>query len=44
LGEILGKKMLDKSIKKAVFDRNGRKYHGIIKSIAEGIRKAGIVF
>ena len=27
-----------------VFDRNGYKYHGIVKAIADGARKAGIKF
>lgn len=44
LGEALGKKMLEKGITSAVFDRNGYLYHGIVKSFADGIRKAGVNF
>lgn len=44
LGEIIGKRLLDKNIKSVVFDRNGYLYHGVIKALADGGRKAGIVF
>jgi large subunit ribosomal protein L18 len=43
LGEIMGKRLLDKSIKAVVFDRNGYLYHGVVKAIADGARKAGIL-
>ncbi|AEV29926.1 ribosomal protein L18, bacterial type [Sphaerochaeta pleomorpha str. Grapes] len=44
LGEILGKRMLEKNIDTCVFDRNGYLFHGIVKSIADGARKAGVRF
>ncbi|MDR0503625.1 MAG: 50S ribosomal protein L18 [Treponema sp.] len=44
LGEIIGKRLLEKNIKTVVFDRNGYLYHGIIKAFADGARKAGIEF
>jgi large subunit ribosomal protein L18 len=44
LGEEIGKRLLEKGIKTVVFDRNGYQYHGIVKSIADGARKAGIIF
>ena len=44
LGELFGKRLLEKEIKTVVFDRNGYLYHGIIKALADGTRKAGIVF
>ena len=44
LGEIMGKRLLEKNIKTVVFDRNGYLYHGIIKALADGTRKAGIDF
>lgn len=44
LGEEIGKRLLEKGITTVVFDRNGYKYHGIIKAIADGARKAGITF
>jgi len=42
LGEIVGKRLIDLKVTSVVFDRNGYKYHGIVKAIAEGARKAGI--
>ena len=44
LGELMGKRLLEKNIKTVVFDRNGYLYHGMIKALAEGTRKAGIEF
>jgi len=44
LGEIMGKKLKEKDVKTVVFDRNGYKYHGIIKAVADGVRKAGLQF
>lgn len=44
LGVALGKKMREKKISRAVFDRNGNLYHGVVKAIADGARKAGIEF
>ena len=44
LGEVVGKRLLEKKIDSVVFDRNGYLFHGIVKSIADGARKAGIKF
>ena len=44
LGEEFGKRLKDKSVGTVVFDRNGYKYHGIVKAIADGARKAGLAF
>jgi len=44
LGEVIGKRLLEKNIETVVFDRNGYLFHGIVKSIADGARKAGIKF
>jgi large subunit ribosomal protein L18 len=44
LGEIMGKRLLEKDIKTVVFDRNGYLYHGVIKALADGTRKAGVQF
>jgi large subunit ribosomal protein L18 len=44
LGEVLGRRLLEKNIKAVVFDRNGYLYHGLVKAMAEGARKAGILF
>jgi large subunit ribosomal protein L18 len=44
LGEEFGKRILDKNIKTVVFDRNGYLYHGVVKALADGARKAGLEF
>ena len=42
LGELIGERLKAKNITAVVFDRNGYRYHGKVKAIAEGARKAGI--
>ncbi|MDR0376605.1 MAG: 50S ribosomal protein L18 [Spirochaetaceae bacterium] len=44
LGEIMGKRLLEKNIATVVFDRNGYLYHGLVKALADGARKAGLQF
>ncbi len=44
LGEVLGARMKEKGIETAVFDRNGYLYHGLVKALADGVRKTGIQF
>ena len=44
IGEEIGKRLKEKNIGKVVFDRNGYKYHGIVKAIADGARKSGVEF
>jgi large subunit ribosomal protein L18 len=44
LGEVLGRQMKEAKIEKAVFDRNGHLFHGVVKAVADGARKAGISF
>ncbi|ERJ91849.1 50S ribosomal protein L18 [Treponema lecithinolyticum] len=44
IGEAMGKRLAEKKITTVVFDRNGYLYHGVVKAIADGARKAGIVF
>ena len=42
LGEEFGKRLAEKNVKTAVFDRNGYLYHCRVKALADGIRKSGI--
>jgi len=42
LGQAVGTQMKEKEITEAVFDRNGHLYHGVVKAVADGARKAGI--
>ena len=44
VGELVGKRAAEKKITSAVFDRREYKYHGRIKALAEGARKAGLKF
>jgi large subunit ribosomal protein L18 len=44
LGQVVAKRLKEKKIDSVVFDRNGYSYHGIVKSIADGARKAGVQF
>jgi len=44
LGQSVGAQMKEKKITEAVFDRNGHLYHGVVKAVADGARKAGIKF
>jgi len=44
VGTILGKKMIENNISGVVFDRNGYLYHGRVKALADGVRKAGVKF
>ncbi len=42
VGEKLAEKLKMGKVQEAVFDRNGFLYHGIVKSVADGVRKGGI--
>jgi large subunit ribosomal protein L18 len=42
LGTLIAERLKAKNITAAVFDRNGYRYHGKVKAIADGARKAGI--
>jgi large subunit ribosomal protein L18 len=44
VGEAIGKKAIEMGIAQVVFDRNGFKYHGRIKALAESAREAGLKF
>lgn len=44
VGKTLAAKALAKGITKVVFDRNGFKYHGRIKALADGAREGGLQF
>ena len=44
LGALIAKRAQEKSIKDVVFDRNGYRYHGKIKELADSAREAGLKF
>lgn len=44
VGKLIAKKALEKKIGKIIFDRAGYKYHGRVKSLADGARQGGLKF
>ncbi len=44
LGKLIAGKAVKKGITKVVFDRNGYKYHGRVKALADGAREGGLKF
>lgn len=44
VGELIGKKAVERNIRKVVFDRNGFLYHGRVKALADGARESGLEF
>lgn len=44
VGELVGKRALDKGVEEVIFDRGGYIYHGRVKELAEGAREAGLKF
>jgi large subunit ribosomal protein L18 len=44
LGKAIAEASVSQNIKKVVFDRNGYKYHGVIKALADAAREAGLKF
>ena len=44
IGSLIAKRALNNGIGKVVFDRGGYKYHGRVKALADGARKAGLEF
>ena len=44
VGSAVGSKLGELGIKKAVFDRAGKRYTGVIATLADAIRSTGVVF
>jgi len=44
LGKTIAQRLIDKGIKRVVFDRGGFLYHGRIRAVAEAAREAGLEF
>ncbi len=44
IGTVVAQRAQEKGIKKIVFDRNGFLYHGRVKAVSDGARKAGLNF
>jgi len=44
VGQLLALKAVEKKITRVVFDRNGFRYHGVVKAVADGAREGGLKF
>jgi len=44
VGKLVARKSLEKKINKVIFDRGGYKFHGRVKSLAQGARDGGLIF
>jgi len=44
VGQLIAKKLLEKKIEEAIFDKRHYKYHGLVKLIADGAREGGLKF
>jgi large subunit ribosomal protein L18 len=44
VGLIIAKRLISKNIDSVVFDKRNKPYHGRIKALADGARKAGLIF
>ncbi len=44
VGEVVGKRAVEKGITEVVFDRGGFVYHGKVKALADAAREAGLKF
>jgi large subunit ribosomal protein L18 len=44
LGKLIARRSIDKGIEKVIFDRNGFRYHGRVKNLADAAREGGLKF
>ena len=44
IGKTIAERLLEKGVKRVVFDRNGFLYHGRVKAVADAARAAGLEF
>ncbi|MBM3984433.1 MAG: 50S ribosomal protein L18 [Planctomycetes bacterium] len=44
VGQDIARRLLEKGVAKAVFDRGWYRYHGRVKALAEGARSGGLSF
>lgn len=44
IGQAIAKRLLEKGVEQAVFDRGGLVYHGRVKAVADAAREAGLKF
>lgn len=44
IGRTIGERLKSAQIAAVIFDRNGYRYHGIVKAVADGARETGLKF
>lgn len=44
IGTVVAERLIEIGVRRVVFDRGGFLYHGRVRSVAEGARKAGLEF
>ena len=44
IGRTIAQRLIEKGVKRVVFDRNGFLYHGRVKAVADGAREGGLEF
>jgi large subunit ribosomal protein L18 len=44
VGELIAKRAKEAGVESVVFDRGGYRYHGRVKSLADGAREGGLKF
>ena len=44
IGKTIAERLLEKGVRRVVFDRNGFLYHGRVKAVADAAREAGLEF
>jgi large subunit ribosomal protein L18 len=44
IGKTIAERLIEKGVKRVVFDRNGFLYHGRVKAVADSAREAGLEF
>lgn len=44
IGKLIAERALKQDVSEIAFDRNGFKYHGRIKALADAAREAGLIF
>jgi large subunit ribosomal protein L18 len=44
IGTRIAERLIEKGVKRVVFDRNGFLYHGRVKAVADAAREAGLEF
>lgn len=44
VGQLVGRRALERGVRQVVLDRGGYRYHGRVKALADGARESGLQF